>query len=92
LTTIASKLHESLVNAVIGDLGGYIQNGILTLGEDANVAGIIDNIVRLVQHTNDETIMLAQNELDTLADTLAGLIGNINSLISSGISGSLTNS
>lgn len=78
LDVLSNKLQE---------YGAELQNGILTIGADANLPAIIQEISNTAQQYGG----LLSSEMAELADVLANVLKNYAELIQNGIKGTLTN-
>ena len=67
--------------------GATFENGILEIGANANIQGIISTIANLAQQNAD----LLPNQLAELSDVIYDYIKNIANLIKNGISGGMSN-
>ena len=83
----AAKERKEQMLKQINEFGGTIENGILTLSEDANILGIAKTIEEVASQAGNE---LAHDTI-VLADTVANIIKSYTEAINKGIKGGLTN-
>ena len=90
LTQLVSTLTEDQLGELqtfLAGLGAYLNDGILTLFEGANITAIIQTLAQQAQEHGG----LIASEMAELADTLESTLKNYASLIQTGLNGSLTN-
>lgn len=75
------------LNEKLKDYGAYIEDGILKIGETADIPAIMQAVAQAAAESGG----LLSNEMAQLADTVADAIKSYADLISGGIEGSLTN-
>ena len=75
------------LNEKLKEYGAYIEDGILKIGETADIPAIMQAVAQAAAESGG----LLSNEMAQLADTVADAIKSYADLISGGIEGSLTN-
>lgn len=91
LTQLSVELGETALDALTKKLRSYgadLSEGILTLGNNANIPAIIQEIAQEAANKG----LLLEDTMAELADTLNDVLENYASLIDNGIDGKLTNS
>ena len=91
LTQLSSKLDSGAIAALNGALvqyGGYLENGILKLAQNANIIGIAQSLRDAAQSAGADL----DAEMAALADTIATIIQSYVDAIKKGITGGLAES
>ena len=89
ISQLSNALGEDTINGLIHQYGGFVQDGILSLATQTDIPGMFAAIRDKIQSGENRTIQLTETELGELQDAIDGLLSNIISLISTGVSGSL---
>ena len=87
LSEIFGDLIPTKINDVLKQYNAEINDGILTLGQNANITGITAEILRIAESTRT----LLPEQMAELKDTLVNALQEITSTIQSGIEGKLSN-
>lgn len=87
LTQLSVELGDAFLAEIVDKYGGYLNEGILTLGNDANIPALIREIAQEAANKG----LLLEDTMADLADTLNDVLQKYTDLINSGIVGQLTN-
>ena len=87
LGDLTAKDELAQLNEELAKFGGYLEDGLLHLVDNANIIGIIDTIAT---HKVSASALL-ESQIVELQDAIQSLLNNYVDLIKKGISGSLTN-
>lgn len=87
VTTKLGTVLSGSLNKILTDYGASLENGILTINADADIAGII----AVIQTYAAQAGIDLTTEMATLADTTTEVIRSYTSLIQKGMTGKLTN-
>lgn len=86
-THISIDEAEQIINTALIQYGGYIQDGLLQLTDDANILGII----RTITTTSQQYGVELGAQFDELNDAFTTILNNYISTIKNGINGTLSN-
>lgn len=87
LTQLSVELGDAFLAEIVDKYGGYLNEGILTLGNDANIPALIREIAQEAANKG----LLLEDTIADLADTLNDVLQKYTDLINNGIAGQLTN-
>jgi len=82
-----STLGEDVLNASLEGMHASLENGVLSLSQNANIPGIINALSNAAAKAGQ----LIPDQIAELADSIAKILQEIGDLITNGIKGSLSN-